>query len=43
MSALRPAYLRAQGKPRTLAYVRAHRCVVGSQKGPPITYELRQD
>jgi DNA-binding transcriptional LysR family regulator len=33
-----PAYLRAQGTPRTLADVRAHRCVVGSPKGPPMVW-----
>ena len=30
-----PGYLRAHGVPRTLADVRAHRCIVGSAKGPP--------
>jgi len=30
-----PAYLRAYGEPQTLADVRSHRCIVGSQKGPP--------
>lgn len=31
-----PDYLRAHGEPRTLADVRAHRCIVGSVKGPPL-------
>jgi DNA-binding transcriptional LysR family regulator len=30
-----PAYLRAHGEPQSLADVRAHRCIVGSLKGPP--------
>jgi DNA-binding transcriptional LysR family regulator len=33
-----PAYLRARGEPRTLADVRAHRCIVGSLKGPPLVW-----
>ncbi|MGJ7511295.1 LysR family transcriptional regulator [Variovorax sp. GT1P44] len=33
-----PAYLRAHGEPRTLADVRAHRCIVGSVKGPPLVW-----
>lgn len=30
-----PAYLQAHGEPRSLPEVRAHRCIVGSAKGPP--------
>jgi len=33
-----PAYIRAHGEPATLADVRAHRCVVGSIKGPPLVW-----
>jgi DNA-binding transcriptional LysR family regulator len=33
-----PAYLRAHGEPQTLAEVHAHRCVVGSIKGPPMVW-----
>jgi DNA-binding transcriptional LysR family regulator len=37
-----PAYLRAHGEPRTLAEIRAHRCIVGSAKGPPLTWTVRE-
>ena len=30
-----PAYLKSHGTPQTLVDVRAHRCIVGSPKGPP--------
>jgi DNA-binding transcriptional LysR family regulator len=33
-----PAYLHAHGEPRTLIDVRAHRCIVGSLKGPPLVW-----
>ncbi len=31
-----PALLRAYGEPRTLAEIRARRCIVGALKGPPL-------
>jgi DNA-binding transcriptional LysR family regulator len=37
-----PAYLRAYGEPRTLADIRAHRCIVGSVKGPPLAWTVRE-
>ena len=33
-----PDYLRTHGEPQTLADVRAHRCIVGSLKGPPVVW-----
>ncbi|MEJ8859256.1 LysR substrate-binding domain-containing protein [Variovorax robiniae] len=33
-----PDYLRAHGEPGSLAEVRAHRCIVGSVKGPPLDW-----
>lgn len=33
-----PEYLRMHGEPRTLAEVRAHRCIVGAAKGPPLVW-----
>ncbi|AGU47813.1 transcriptional regulator, LysR family [Variovorax paradoxus B4] len=38
-----PAYLQARGEPRTLTDVRAHRCIVGSLKGPPLVWFVRDD
>jgi DNA-binding transcriptional LysR family regulator len=37
-----PAYLAAHGVPQTLTDVRAHHCVVGSPKGPPMTWYVRE-
>ena len=36
-----PAYLRAHGEPKTLAAVANHRCIVGSVKGPPLSWIVR--
>lgn len=36
-----PAYLRAHGEPQALAEVHAHRCIVGSLKGPPLVWFVR--
>jgi DNA-binding transcriptional LysR family regulator len=36
-----PAYLRMHGEPTTLADVRAHRCIVGAVKGPPLVWFVR--
>ena len=33
-----PEYLRLHGEPATLADVRAHRCIVGALKGPPLVW-----
>lgn len=33
-----PSHLRSHGEPRTLADVRAHRCIVGSVNGPPLAW-----
>ena len=33
-----PEYLRMHGEPMTLAEVRAHRCIVGATKGPPLVW-----
>lgn len=33
-----PEYLRLHGEPATLAEVRAHRCIVGALKGPPLVW-----
>jgi DNA-binding transcriptional LysR family regulator len=33
-----PDYLRAMGEPVGLADIRRHRCVVGTMKGPPLTW-----
>jgi len=37
-----PAYLRAHGAPRGLAELRGHRCIVGSAKGPPTAWVVRE-
>lgn len=36
-----PAYLRQHGEPQALADVRAHRCIVGAVKGPPLVWFVR--
>lgn len=33
-----PEYLRMHGEPTTLAEVRAHRCIVGAVRGPPLVW-----
>jgi len=33
-----PEYLRRHGEPMALADVRAHRCIVGAMKGPPLVW-----
>lgn len=33
-----PAYLKAHGEPLTLPDLRAHRCIVGMPKGPPVDW-----
>jgi len=38
-----PAYLKSHGTPQTLADVRAHRCIVGSLKGPPQVWFVNVD
>lgn len=38
-----PSYLDRHGRPRTRADLRAHRCVVGSPKGPPLAWIVRED
>lgn len=37
-----PAYLKANGEPMTLADVRAHQCIVGSPKGPPMGWFVNE-
>jgi DNA-binding transcriptional LysR family regulator len=36
-----PDYLRLHGEPGTLAEVRAHRCIVGAAKGPPLVWFVK--
>lgn len=36
-----PAYLRAYGEPLNLKDISAHRCVVGSPKGPPLVWHVQ--
>ena len=36
-----PQYLRSMGEPTTLQDIRQHRCIVGSQKGPPLVWFVR--
>jgi DNA-binding transcriptional LysR family regulator len=36
-----PAYLARAGTPRDVAAVAAHRCIVGTAKGPPLSWTLR--
>lgn len=38
-----PGYLRAMGEPASLADIRQHRCVVGSPKGPPLVWFVRDE
>lgn len=38
-----PDYLRAMGEPASLADIRQHRCVVGSPKGPPLVWFVRDE
>jgi len=38
-----PDYLRVHGEPMTLAAVRAHACVVGAPKGPPLVWHVREN
>jgi len=37
-----PSYVVAHGEPRSLAEIRAHRCIVGSPKGPPTVWLVRE-
>jgi len=37
-----PEYLRSYGEPRSLADIAAHRCIVGSPKGPPLSWVVRE-
>ena len=37
-----PAYILANGEPLTLSDVRSHRCIVGSPKGPPTVWHVRE-
>jgi DNA-binding transcriptional LysR family regulator len=36
-----PSYLNQHGRPQTIEDLRAHRCVVGSPKGPPLAWIVR--
>ncbi|MDB5593816.1 MAG: bacterial regulatory helix-turn-helix, lysR family protein [Hyphomicrobiales bacterium] len=38
-----PGYLEAHGLPKALADLRSHRCIVGSPKGPPLAWVVRED
>jgi DNA-binding transcriptional LysR family regulator len=38
-----PAYLRDHGTPLTPADLRAHRCIVGSIKGPPLSWVIEEE
>lgn len=38
-----PSYLNDHGRPETIAALRHHRCVVGSAKGPPLAWVIRED
>lgn len=37
-----PAYLLANGEPRSLSELREHRCIVGSPKGPPTAWHVME-
>lgn len=37
-----PAYLRAMGEPAALDEVRQHRCIVGTSKGPPLVWVVKE-
>lgn len=38
-----PSYLDQHGRPLTIADLKRHRCVVGSPKGPPLAWIVRED
>lgn len=38
-----PDYLRAMGEPSNLPDIRQHRCIVGSPKGPPLVWFVRDE
>ncbi|ORE93310.1 LysR family transcriptional regulator [Aurantimonas sp. 22II-16-19i] len=38
-----PGYLETHGRPKELADLRGHRCIVGSPKGPPLAWVVRED
>lgn len=38
-----PGYLRAHGIPQKIADLRGHRCIVGSPKGPPLAWVVREN
>ncbi len=38
-----PEYLRAMGEPVSLQDIRRHRCIVGSPKGPPLAWFIRDE
>ncbi|SDC76802.1 transcriptional regulator, LysR family [Sphingomonas sp. YR710] len=38
-----PSYLAQYGRPETTADLRAHRCIVGSPKGPPLAWVVGED
>jgi len=37
-----PSYLDRHGRPQTVADLRLHRCIVGSAKGPPVAWFVRE-
>jgi DNA-binding transcriptional LysR family regulator len=37
-----PVYIRARGTPSTIADLRNHLCIVGSPKGPPLTWVVKE-
>lgn len=37
-----PHYLRAMGEPANLSDIHQHRCIVGSPKGPPLVWSVRE-
>jgi DNA-binding transcriptional LysR family regulator len=37
-----PDYIRIHGEPRTLSDLRDHRCIMGSPKGPPVSWTVRE-
>ena len=38
-----PGYVEAHGRPEALVDLRRHRCIVGSPKGPPLAWVVRED
>jgi DNA-binding transcriptional LysR family regulator len=38
-----PAYLRDYGVPQSLADLKTHRCIVGTPKGPPLVWFIREN